>query len=70
MARALLLLKSVARVGWSDNAASVTATASTGVRRIVRPYAGLAANLGTQINSAGVSQVASRPCWYASMISN
>jgi hypothetical protein len=29
-----------------------------------------AADLGTHTNSAGVSHVASRPCWYASMISN
>jgi hypothetical protein len=31
-----LLLKSVARVGWTDDASSVTATASAGVRRFVR----------------------------------
>jgi hypothetical protein len=29
-----------------------------------------AADLGTQTISAGVSHVASRPCWYALMISN
>jgi hypothetical protein len=32
----LLLLKSAARVRWTDDASSVTATASTGFRRVVR----------------------------------
>jgi hypothetical protein len=32
----LLLLKSVARVRWTGDSSSVTATASTGFRRVVR----------------------------------
>jgi hypothetical protein len=31
-----LLLKSVGRAGWTDDASSVTVTATTGVRRVVR----------------------------------
>ena len=34
------------------------------------PARDYAEDLGTQINSAGVSHVASSPCWYAWMISN
>jgi hypothetical protein len=59
-----LLLKSVARVRWNDDASTTeTAVRHRGWPVHSHPARVYAADLGTQTNSAGVSQVASRPCW-------